>query len=409
MENLKLFGLPADRGRWLFIPLGIIILLCLGTAYSWSIFRKTIETSLNVGATESLLPFTILLVVFSILMPITGFYIEKFGSRLVIGIGAIVMGIGYTASGFVNSIPLLTITYGIIAGAGVGIVYGVPIAVTARWFPDKKGLAVGLTVIGFGLSPLITAPWAKNLIAINGDKGWQPTLVIFGVLFTLTMLAIAPLMKYPPTGWTPTGWVPPTKTEEQKENDQNGLLKSTGFYGIWLCFAIASFTGLAAIGIASPVGTEIVGLDSTLAASAVSLFAVFNGVGRPLFGWISDRYSPKTAAIVSYVLILTASIMMANATKGAIPTYLIAFCLIYVSLGGWLAIAPTSTLILFGSQNYTKNYGIVFTAYGIGALFGTLIVGTIRDFLDGYLPFFNITAGLSIVGIIITFLLLKRK
>ncbi|BAY21265.1 major facilitator superfamily transporter [Calothrix sp. NIES-2100] len=409
VDDVKLFGLPAEKGRWLLIPLGVTILLCLGTAYSWSIFRSTIEKSLQVGATESLLPFTILLVVFSILMPITGFYIEKFGSRLVTAVGAIVMGIGYTASGLVNNIPLLTITYGIIAGAGVGIVYGVPLAVNAKWFPDKKGLAVGATVIGFGLSPLVTAPLAKNLIAANGDRGWQPTLIIFGIAFTVIILAIAPVMKYPPHGWQPAGWKPPIKLNEKQSDRSIPLLKSLSFYGLWLCFTIGTFGGLAAIGIASPVGTEIIGLDKNAAANAVSLFAVFNGLGRPLFGWIADKYKPKNAAIIAYVLAIAASIMMLTATKGAIATYIIAFSLIYLALGGWLAIGPTSTLILFRSQDYAKNYGIVFTAFGMGALLGTLIVGNIRDIFGNYLPFFYVTIGLSILGIILAVFLLKRK
>ncbi|MBD2214969.1 OFA family MFS transporter [Nostoc linckia FACHB-104] len=408
-DEVKLFGLPAEKGRWLLIPLGIIVLLCLGTAYSWSIFRNTIEKSLEVGATESLLPFTILLVVFSILMPITGFYIEKIGPRLVTALGAIVMGIGYAASGLVNNIPLLTITYGIIAGAGVGIVYGVPLAVNAKWFPDKKGLAVGATVIGFGLSPLVTAPLAKNLISANGDKGWQPTLIIFGIAFTLIILAIAPMMKYPPREWQPTGWTPPVKLSESESKISTPLLKSLSFYGLWLCFTIGTFAGLAAIGIASPVGTEIIGLDKNTAANAVSLFAVFNGLGRPLFGWLADKYKPKNAAIISYVLIIIASIMMLSTTKGAIATYLVAFSLIYLALGGWLAIGPTSTLILFRSQDYAKNYGVVFTAFGMGALLGTLLVGNIRDIFGNYLPFFNVTMGLSVLGIILAVFLLKRK
>ncbi|BAY64910.1 major facilitator superfamily transporter [Calothrix brevissima NIES-22] len=407
--DVRLFGLPAEQGRWLLIPLGITILLCLGTAYSWSIFRSTIEKSLQVGATESLLPFTILLVVFSILMPITGSYIERFGSRLVTAVGAIIMGIGYTASGLVNSIPLLTITYGIIAGAGVGIVYGVPLAVNAKWFPDKKGLAVGATVIGFGLSPLVTAPLAKNLIAANGDRGWQPTLIAFGIAFTLIILAIAPMMKYPPSGWQPAGWQPPIKLSETDSDRTTSLFASLSFYGLWLCFTVGTFGGLAAIGIASPVGTEIIGLDKNTAANAVSLFAIFNGLGRPLFGWIADRFQPKNAAIVSYVLIIIASIMMLSATKGAIATYLIAFSLIYLAFGGWLAIGPTSTLILFRTQDYAKNYGIVFTAFGMGALLGTLIAGNIRDIFGNYLPFFNVTIGLSVLGIILAVFLLKRQ
>ncbi|MBD2464528.1 OFA family MFS transporter [Oscillatoria sp. FACHB-1407] len=408
MGNVKLFGLPAERGRWFLIPLGIAVLLCLGTAYSWSIFRKPIETSLEVGATQSLLPFTTLLVVFSVLMPVTGYYIERFGPRRITAIGGVIMGIGYLASSFAHSIPALVLTYGVIAGIGVGITYGVPLAVTAKWFPDKKGIAVGTTVIGFGLSPLVTAPLARNLIAAYPPDGWKATLLIFGIAFTAIVLLASTTMKYPPTDWQPGGWQPPARTLAVT-GDGTPMMQTRTFYGLWVCFIIGTFVGLAAIGIASPVGQEIVKLDAGMAAWTVSLFAVFNGLGRPFFGWVADRFTPKNAAIACYVLVIIASIMMLSAGEGSVATYLTAFCLITFSFGGWLAIAPTSTLILFRSTDYAKNYGIVFTAFGAGALLGTLTVGRIRDLFGSYTSFFYITGLLAIVGIVVAVFMLKRN
>lgn len=403
--DVKLFGLPAEKGRWLFIPLGLTVLLCLGTVYSWSIFRKPLEKLLNIGATESLLPFTVLLVVFAILMPITGFYINRFGARLITAVGGIITGLGYILSSFEGNITMLTFTYGVIAGVGVGIVYGVPLAVVAKWFPDKKGLAVGLTVIGFGLSPLITAPLAKSLIDTNGVR---QTFVILGVAFTIIILAISTLLQTPPTGWKPQGFHASAKTSVSI-NERVPMLSSGSFYGLWLCYAIGSFAGLAAIGIASPLAQEIVKLDAATAASLVSLFAIFNGAGRPFFGWFTDRFSAKYGAILAFVLILIASIMMLKVGQGDALTYKVAFVLFYFSLGGWLAIAPTSTLTLFNPENYAKNYGIVFTAYGVGALGGTLLAGRIRDIFGSYSNFFYPTAGLAVLGIVLALFTLKRS
>jgi MFS family permease len=185
------------------------------------------------------------------------------------------------------------------------------------------------------------------------------------------------------------------------------MLQSRAFYGLWLCYAIGSFAGLAAIGIASPLAQEIIKLDAATAASSVSLFAIFNGAGRPFFGWLTDKLSPKFGAMVAFVLVIIASIMMLNARQGDVATYLIAFSLFYFSLGGWLAIAPTSTLTFFNPQDYAKNYGIVFTAYGVGALGGTLIAGQIRDIFGSYTNFFYPTAALAVLGIILTVFLLK--
>jgi MFS family permease len=175
-----------------------------------------------------------------------------------------------------------------------------------------------------------------------------------------------------------------------------------------MCYTIGTFVGLSAIGISSPVAEEIIQIDPALAASSISLFALFNGVSRPLFGWLSDRFSPRYVAITSYVLILIACVLMVNAGEGQVATYLIAFCLFWFCLGGWLAIAPTTTLRFFNPDNYAQNYGIVFTAYGVGALLGTLIAGRIRDWFGSYTYAFYPMGLLAIFGIIIASFFLKR-
>jgi OFA family oxalate/formate antiporter-like MFS transporter len=185
---VTLYGQPAHMGRWLFILQGLLVLLCLGTVYSWSIFRKPLETELGIGASESLLPYTVALVFYATLMPITGFVIPRWGSRRVLALGGSLVGLGYGLASFAPSIGWITLCYGVIAGSGVGVAYGVPMAVAARWFPDRKGLAVGSTIVGFGLSPLLTAPLANCLIEALGAR---PTLLILGILFAAVILGIA--------------------------------------------------------------------------------------------------------------------------------------------------------------------------------------------------------------------------
>jgi MFS transporter, OFA family, oxalate/formate antiporter len=405
MNDLRIFGLPARRGRWLFLPLGITAMLCLGTVYSWSIFRTPLtkafqQQGITISATDTLIPFATLLVVFAILMPIASRYIERYGAAKVTAVGGMIVGLGYFLSSFATSIPLLVITYGLIAGAGVGIVYGVPIAVTAKWFPDRKGLAVGLTVIGFGLSPLITAPLAGLSIATYGIDG---TFRIFGVAFTLILLAISTQLRFPPTDWQPS----PQRISSPANVEPDRLLSSPSFFALWSCYAIGTLAGLMAIGIANNVGKEIIGLDTNMATASVSIFAIFNGIGRPIFGWLTDRIKPKMTAIISYVMILIASIVMLNTGRGQVANYFFAFSLLWLSLGGWLAIAPTATLSMFNPVNYTKNYGIVFTAYGAGAFAGTLVAGSAKDIFGTYTNAFIPTAILSILGILIATFALK--
>ncbi len=405
MNDLKVFGLPARQGRWLFLPLGITAMLCLGTVYSWSIFRKPLTEAfklqkVTVGATDTLLPFATLLVVFAILMPIASRYIERYGAAKVTAVGGAIVGLGYFLSSFATSIPLLIVTYGLIAGAGVGIVYGVPISVTAKWFPDLKGLTVGLTVVGFGLSPLITAPLAKFLIDTYGiDSAFR----ILGVAFTVILVAISTQLRFPPANWQPS----PQSIPSRASTEPDRLLSSPSFFALWSCYAIGTLAGLMAVGIATNVGKEIIGLDTDTATASVSIFAIFNGIGRPIFGWLTDRIKPKMAAILSYVMILVASIVMLNTGRDQVVNYFFAFSLLWLSLGGWLAIAPTATLSMFNPSNYTKNYGIVFTAYGAGALAGTLVAGNAKDIFGSYTNAFIPTAILSILGILIATFALK--
>jgi MFS transporter, OFA family, oxalate/formate antiporter len=407
--GLKLFGMPAHQGRWVFIPLGIVALLCLGTVYSWSIFRKPIELAMNahaaagvtVSATDTLWPFAALLFTFSVLMPLTGRFIEQYGASRITALGGALVGLGYFLSGSASTIAELVLTYGVIAGAGVGIVYGVPIAIAARWFPDHKGLAVGLTVVGFGLSPLVTAPLAAVMIDHLGINGAFRGL---GVAFVLVLFFVASQLKFPPVDWSMTGrdsatvGLLSTPQPIRINNNTIDLLMNWSFVGLWSCYAIGTLAGLMAIGIASSVGKEIVGLDATTAIAAVSIFAVFNGVGRPLFGWLTQRVGPAATAISSFALIYLASVIMLMTGKGQVFNYFVAFGLLWLSLGGWLAIAPTATLLLFGTTNYSRNYGVVFTAFGIGALLGTWLAGCSKDMFGSYTNAFLVTGVLSVIG-----------
>lgn len=408
---VTLYGQPAHMGRWLFILQGLLVLLCLGTVYSWSIFRKPLETELGIGASESLLPYTVALVFYATLMPITGFVIPRWGSRRVLALGGSLVGLGYGLASFAPSIGWITLCYGVIAGSGVGVAYGVPMAVAARWFPDRKGLAVGSTIVGFGLSPLLTAPLANRLIEALGVR---PTLLILGILFAAVILGIATQLRFPPPDWIPSSPFPRKSTNGPDRSPLTSrrslpLLRNPSFYGLWICYAIGTLVGLSAIGISGPVGEELIGLDPPAAANSVALFAIFNGLSRPLFGWLADRLHPHQVTTGSYGLILLACGLMLLPPQGSLLAYWVTFSLLWFCLGGWLAMAPALTLRLFDPERYAQNYGIVFTAYGVGALVGTMIAGQIRDRMGSYSYTFYGMAALAVVGIWVANVFLKEK
>jgi len=404
-----LFGIPAEKGRWVMVILGMLINLCLGSIYSWSVFVKpltdyfTKTLGQSVTANDVLMPFSVFLAFFAIAMPLTGKYIDTLGPRKVTIFGGILTGLGWLLASTVTSVQMLYLVYGVIGGIGVGIAYGVPVAVSARWFPDKKGLAVGLTVLGFGFSAFLIANLADFLIA---QYGIMNTFRIFGIAFIALIVLLALPLRFPAQGWKPSGWSAPVPKpgEEICECDRGMMLRTTTFYGLWACFFIGCLSGLMAISIAKPVGTEI-GVEAGLATLLVGFFAIFNGFGRPVFGSLTDRITPRNTALVSFVLISLASVALW--ISPTIPVYILAFAILWACLGGWLAIAPTATGTYFGTCDYPRCYGIVFLAYGAGAIAGPLLAGFIKDSTGNYMGVFPYILVLAILGFFLGWILIK--
>ncbi|NLB00680.1 MAG: OFA family MFS transporter, partial [Methanomicrobiales archaeon] len=266
-----IFGMPAERGRWGLIALGLLTNLCLGSIYAWSVFvaplaaHFTATLGREVTASEVLLPFSVFLAFFAIAMPLAGKYIERYGPRTVTIVGGLLTGLGWLLASTATSVEMLYVVYGVIGGLGVGIAYGAPVAVTTRWFPDRRGFAVGLALLGFGFSAFVTANVADALIAAYGV---MVTFRIFGIaLIALLILSALPL-RFPPEGWRPAGWTPSADgvgTAPVCECDRRAMLRTGTFYGLFACYFIGCLAGLTAISIAKPVGTEVAGVDAGLA------------------------------------------------------------------------------------------------------------------------------------------------
>lgn len=422
-DDVKILGMPAESGRWLLILIGTIIELCLGAVYAYSILSvplKQIFTDpvssggfgLTVSAIEMQLPYIVSLAMFALTMPLVGKYIEKMGPRKVGMIGGVIVGLGWILASFATSPITLAILYGFVAGVGVGIAYNCPITTAARWFPDKRGLAVGLTLLGFGFSAFITGKMADSLTASMGIFNTFRTL---GIIFLILIVVLSMFLVFPPAGWCPTGWKPPVAAAgaPKSEFTRSEMTKTKTFMGLWVCYVIGALAGLMAIGVAKPAGLEIaananmeVVAAGVLMTNLVLPFAFCNAVGRPIFGTLTDKLTPPRAAVLSYVLIIIASLLVyLNPTN--VNMYAISFSILWLCLGGWLAIAPAATASYFGTKDYARNYGLVFTAYGVGAIIGNLMAGAAKDMLGGYVNVFPYVIILAVVGIVVALVMLK--
>jgi len=406
MTQQRVFGRKPETGRWGFVLLGLLMNICLGAVYAFSVFKKPLQDLWGINATQSGLPFMIFLAMFALFMALAGGLVGKWGPRKTGLLGGVLVGAGWILAGFAPNITWLTVFYGIIGGAGVGIIYGCPIAVSAKWFPDKKGLAVGLTVMGFGLSALIMAPLMRSMIA-NQAIGPMNTFTYLGIAFVAILVLLSLPMQSPAEGWRPAGWSGQAAKGAGSDLTRGQMVRTGTFYALWGTYTIGCLAGLMAIGISSPVGEEVAKLTPAMAAVSVSVFAIFNGIGRPIFGWLTDRLSPRNTAVLSFVLILAAAALLYQWGEGSTIIYFISFIILWMNLGGWLAIAPTATATLFGTKHYAKNYGLVFTSYGIGALLGNTLAGMIRDASNSYLPVFLPVMGLAALGILISLIGLR--
>ncbi|MBO3799881.1 MAG: OFA family MFS transporter [Candidatus Brockarchaeota archaeon] len=399
-------GLRSKIG-WLLVLTGFLINMCLGAIYSFSVFRKPLENLWGISATQSGLPFMVFLFFFSIFMAISGGLIKKWGPMKTSLLGSIMVGAGWIGASFSPNIESMTVLYGVIGGAGVGIVYGCPIAVSATWFPQRSGLAIGLTVMGFGLSGVVIAPFLTNLIRILGPL---QTFLYTGLVFLSVLTVLSLFLRFPPS----EAGREPKSPSEVKPDENTGftriqMVKSLSFYALWSAYMIGCLAGLMAIGISSPFGKEVAKIDEHIANLTIIVFSIFNGLGRPLFGWITDKLNPRRGAMLSFALILTSSIILYLFGEGSPLIYLLSFSLLWLNLGGWLAMAPAMTKKIFGTRYYSENYGIVFTAYGAGAILGTYLSGMLKDFTGTYLSVFPIVAFLAVLGMLIVFSGLKTR
>jgi MFS family permease len=187
------------------------------------------------------------------------------------------------------------------------------------------------------------------------------------------------------------------------------MMRTRSFYGLWICYAIGTLAGLTAIGMSAPFGQDVAGLTAPAAAAAVSVFGIFNGIGRPIFGSVHDALGSRATAVLSFGLIALGAGVSLFAQPGVSVPFFIGFAILWLMLGGWLAIAPAATTRLFGAQNYARNYGIMYTAYGVGALLGGGAFGVLYQRFGSYSPMFVFVIGLSVVGILVAAVMLRPE
>ena len=404
---------PRERvaSRSLVVVAAIFIQLCLGALYAWSVFTPELTLPIASGGafgfskTQTQVIFAVCIAVFAVVMVLAGKWQAKSGPRIVAFTGGIVFGAGYILAGLFGKTFISQLVFiGVIGGAGIGLAYVCPVAVGMKWFPDKKGLITGLAVAGFGFGAVIWIKLAGSWGGLLSSMGVLKVFMLYGIIFAAVVVLGSIWMVNPPEGWKPAGWNPEKKKKKEVAATSGNnlapgeMLRRPQFYSLWVMFIFSSMAGLMVIGNIKLFGIEqlkaggmTAAQASAIAGTAMAVFySIANGLGRIIWGTVSDKIGRKIALTIMCTL---QGIMMFLFYWMAGSQYLLYLgaAIIGFNFGGNFSLFPTMTADLFGTETVGRNYGWVFTAYGVGGIIGPIMAGVLRDRLENWLLAFIIS------------------
>ena len=364
--------------RWAQLVAGIFAMMAVANLqYAWTLFTKPIQAHLHVSLTAVQWTFALFIALETWLVPFEGYLVDRLGPRIMLGFGAVFVALGWIMSGRAETLGSLYVWYAV-GGIGAGIVYGGTIGNALKWFPDHRGLAVGLTAGAYGIGTALTVAPIDRMIRLSG---YQHTFVVWGIIQGFVVIAAALFLAKPPVGWVPPGW-----KEKEAAIKARGvtisavdmtpwqMLRQASFYVVYLMMTMLAFGGIVVTAQLSPmahsygVDKVIVAWGLTALVLAIEIDRILNGLTRPFWGWVSDHIGRENAIFISFML--EAAAVYALLRLISHPIWFIALSgLCFFAWGNIYSLFPSITADLYGRKWATTNYGIVYTAKGLATLF----------------------------------------
>lgn len=385
--------------RWRIVAAGFLLALMGGTSYAWGVLVLPLMDRFGWTKAQAALPFTVFLVVFALTMVPAGRLQDRLGPRAVASAGALLYLVAYALAalvGFVPSVWWLAATYGVLGGVACGLTYACIAPPARKWFPDKPALAVSTAVMGFGLAALVLAPVKSEYLLVV--HGIEATFLVIGLATLVVALLAARQLDNPPAHWWPPGVLhaPAAALAQAVELAPSQVWRTLRFWLLWLAFGSVVSGGLMAIG-TLPAYALSIGLDSAQAALAISVFAAFNGFGRPLAGLLADRHGVLPVMLITYA-VQTAVLLGFPVLAQTLPGLYVGAALLGWGFAASLGLFPVLTSSCFGVRHLGTNYGLVFTAFGAGAL-APLWASWVFDATGGWGPAFVVAGVLAALGL----------
>ena len=363
--------------RWIQLCAGIVAMMAVANLqYAWTLFTKPIQAHLHVSLDKVQWTIVLFVALETWLVPFEGFLVDRIGPRFMLGFGAILAGLGWIGSGYAESLRSLYFWYGL-GGVGAGAVYGGTIGNALKWFPDRRGLCVGLTAGAFGIGTATTIAPVAEMIKTSG---YQHTFIVWGIIQGFVVLFASLFLARPPVGWTPPNW----KEKEAKirarvktsaaDMTPLQMLRQPSFYVIYLMMTMLAFGGIVVTVQLNPMASSyhvdkvVVLWGMTALVLAITVDRILNGLTRPFWGWVSDNIGRENAIFISFILEAIAVYALLQLIGHPI-WFVVLSGLCFFAWGNIYSLFPSITGDLYGSKWATTNYGIVYTAKGLATLF----------------------------------------
>ncbi|QLK25830.1 OFA family MFS transporter [Natrinema zhouii] len=396
-----------DKNRWLIALSAVAIHLSIGSIYAYSVYQNPLQDLHGWSISDVTFAFTVAIFVLGISAAFLGKYVEKYGPRKAGLAAAVMFGGGTILAGAaiqVGSYIGFLVTYGVLGGAGLGLGYIAPVSTLVEWFPDRRGMATGMAVMGFGAGALITGPVAQELMT---SLSIPMNFYILGAGYFLAMALGASYIQKPPAGWVPEGMDPDeledtnskgvTVSTDLSQLTANEAIKTKRFWLVWLALFINVSAGIMLLSVASNMTQEITGASAALAASIVGVIGVFNGAGRIVWASASD-YLGRTATYATFfgIQVVAFALMPNISNVWVFAAFMFAIVTCY---GGGFACLPAYLGDLFGTKELGAIHGYSLTAWALAGVAGPTLVSEIVERTGSYSLSFYIVAATLLVGL----------
>lgn len=392
------------KNRWLIALSAVGIHICIGSVYAWSVLTKPIMEQMGFSLQETTWTFSLAILFLGLSAGFMGTFVEKYGPRISGFTSTAFFGIGMFGTAlalYLHSLPLLYICYGVIGGIGLGIGYITPVSTLVKYFPEKRGFATGLAIMGFGFASLIAGPLMQMLTV---SFGLVTNFLILGCVYVIIMSAslayLAPPMQT--VNILNTAKSPAAKPAV-RQYTVGEAMKDWKFYALWWVFFTNITCGIGLLAVASPMAQEVVNMSPLAAASMVGVIGMINGFGRIAWSTVSDYLGRRNTYVLFFFIEIFAFYALANTTDAFFFQLLV---LIIVSCyGGGFSCMPAYLSDLFGTKQLSAIHGRILTAWGMAGIAGPLLLSFIRETTQSYALCLYVFAGMFIVSLIIAIIL----